>query len=261
MPTLTRSHRGLQRRGALLTIGLSVVVAAVVAYAGHSTHRPLPWAPTAPSQWTPSGAGAPRLWRRPRREVERVVSSDLIRAVTRPTCVLGPPTLCAALAEPIDACVAGDAGACTEVGTYLDRNPPYPDGAVFFFHHGCVLGDARACAARSTADADCATQLGTCTRAAAERRDRHALAALCQRGAADACAVVASAAVQAGRDGEANTYLLAACEAGGPLACAEVARRYRADCTGTCAAPDPTVAAIAGARACSAGVAAACPPS
>lgn len=172
-------------------------------------------------------------------------NAGLIRLVTGATCVIGP-AVCDALAEATAACGDGDRAACLAAARHLDRHPPYSSSASFLYLAACRLGDAAGCAA-ITGDAplDCAVDVGRCTVAA--RNDRALLVSLCERGGADACAMVAELA---GGTPAGDAYLLAACQRGGMPACNEVARRY--------ARRDPVLAGIAGRIACEAGFAEAC---
>lgn len=190
----------------------------------------------------------------------------LTRLMIEPQCVIGPAALCALLTEPVDACAEGDARACLALGQYLEDAPPYPMAVLFFYLHGCNLGDAEACARLQAIkgvglddEVDCDTDLLACTYRAARARDLVVLDRLCTRGVADACAVVAGEHLD--EPATMHAYLAAGCQVGGSPACDELARRLAPDCHGDCFAPDPAQAAVAAALACEAGFTAHCAPS
>lgn len=242
MPRRARLRRGL------LIFGVLASAAAVTAVAlGRFTTdasldlgpRPSASAWAAPPRlvWSPAPAAVP---------VDAAVSLNLARKMTSPACILGPAALCDALAEATAACVGGDRAACLAAARHVDRQPPYSSATVLLYGAACRLGDAEGCAAiAGDAPLDCAVDIGRCTVAA--RKDRAVLVSLCERGGADACAMVASLAWETPTG---DAYMIASCQRGGMPACAEAARRY--------ARRDPVLAGIAAEVACEAGFDEAC---
>ena len=214
-----------------------------------------------PVPWTSSGEPPSHKWPKQGLGVLPNLGSQLLE----PACVLGPGELCAALADPIHRCDAGDARACLDVGQLLAETPPRPLIASAYFLQACRIGDALGCARldelKPPSDVPCEQDPFACGWQAYRSKDRTRLDEACALGMADACVVLAD--LDEDDVDASHAYLALGCQLGSPPACLGLAERLAPGCTPNeqhrrCYAPDELEARRALEIACGAGWAAAC---
>ncbi len=181
-------------------------------------------------------------------------------------CILGPPDLCATLAEHVAECDGGDALACMAVGELLADTPPRPLIAHTFFYQACRIGDPAGCARyadlKPPSNVACVDDPFACGWRAYRSRDAALHEEACSLGVADSCVELAEIAKA---DPErSRAYLETACQLGHPMACMELGRRLTPGCIASadrvCYPADAAQAKAALAIACDCGITEACEP-
>ena len=265
-----------RRRAATIAIVAIIIAVALTFWLRDRSHHHQPARPatTSPSrgldvaefraQLARRRARAHELQRRfPRSPDARTQRSGLGGLMVDPVCLLGPADLCAAVADSVDACDAGDGQACLAVGEYLEDTPPRPLVALAFFVYACKHGEQTGCDRRdqlkapaTSPPARCEDDPLQCAWQAMRTKDTERLDQACSLGVADACTPMIEASE--GDPERQRTYLETACQLGSPMACADLGARLAPDCKEDCYPPDPELAREASTIACDVGFTDAC---